>query len=124
MTEADASRDGWLRALDKLEGELGDMLVSTGSTTGVSTGSTTGVSTGSTTGVSTGSTTGEWTAPGDLGLIPADLVARARQLLAGQRELIAELENSKRATAAQLNALRKMPATRPTGASVYLDTSG
>jgi hypothetical protein len=104
MTETDASRDGWLRALEELERELGAVLVSTGSTTE--------------------SSITAWTPPGDLGPIPADLVERARELLAGQNELIAELEHSKRATAVQLAALRKMPTTRPTGASVYLDING
>jgi hypothetical protein len=66
----------------------------------------------------------EWAAPDDLGPIPSDLQDRARDLLGGQRELITELERTKLATAAQLAALRRMPATRPAAASVYLDTSG
>jgi hypothetical protein len=128
MSPVDNARDAWLCVLEDLEAELGYMLVSASSTTGVSaspttaTGSTTGVSTGSTAGTS--STNEEWTPPSDLGPIPAELEGRARELLAGQRELIAELEHTKRATVAQLKALRKMPATRPTGASVYLDTHG
>lgn len=113
MTETDAtgvaaaSPDAWSRVLDELESELGDILVTAGSPAGVPAGSTTG-----------------WTPPGDLGPIPPELETRARELLAGQRELIAELEHARRATAAQLNALRKMPATRPARASVYLDTLG
>ncbi|MGO4690023.1 hypothetical protein [Glaciibacter sp. 2TAF33] len=112
MTPTDAGRAGWVRALDTLEAELGEMLVSTLRQAQGTAGSTTQVSTSG------------WTPPGGLGPIPADLEARARKLLAGQRELIAELEHTKRATAAQLRALRKMPATRPAAASVYLDTNG
>jgi hypothetical protein len=104
---ADASHDAWSRMLDELEAELGDILVPTGSATGVPADSTTG-----------------WTPPVDLGPLPPELEIRARELLAGQRELIAELEHARRATAAQLNVLRKMPATRPARASVYLDTLG
>jgi hypothetical protein len=114
MSPVDSAREAWLRALEDLEAELGNILVSASSTTQTSPAT----KTSSTTAAST------WTAPRDLGPIPAELEGRARELLAGQRELIAELEHTKRATATQLAALRKMPATRPTGASVYLDTHG
>jgi hypothetical protein len=100
LPEFDDSSDSsvaWLRALDELEAALGAAASGNGAT--------------------------EWTPPGDLGPIPAGLQDRARQLLAGQREMIAELERSRRATATQLAAVRKIPG-RPTGASVYLDTSG
>jgi hypothetical protein len=97
LPEFDDSDVAWHRALDELEVALGA--------------------------VASGNESGEWAPPGNLGPIPAGLQDRARQLLAGQRELIAELERSKRATATQLAALRKIPG-RPTGASVYLDTSG
>jgi hypothetical protein len=99
---ADSARDAWSRTLDELEASLGAEAADHG----------------------VSYDTGTWTPPGDLGPIPAELEARARQLLSGQRELIAELDHTRRATAAQLIALRKMPATRPTGASVYLDTNG
>jgi len=101
---AQESREAWVRVLEELEAELVEVLGSTGSTSG-------------------GSTT-EWVPPGDIGPIPEDMQPRARELLGGQRELIAELERAKQATAAQLAALRRMPTTRPSGASVYLDTSG
>jgi hypothetical protein len=115
MDEQQEAREAWVRVLEELEAELVGVLVSTGSTTGVSTGSTTEA------GLTDGKA--EWAAPGDIGPIPAELQARAREILGGQRELIAELERTKHATAAQLAALRRMPATRPSGASVYLDVS-
>lgn len=106
MTGAGATREAWIRVLEELEAELVEVMVSTGS---VSTSSTTGAP--------------EWVAPRDIGPVPEELEERARELLGGQLELIAELERTKQATAAQLAALRRMPATRPSGASVYLDVS-
>jgi hypothetical protein len=114
MSPADSAREAWLRALEDLEAELGNVLVSASSTTQTSPAT----KTSSTTAAST------WTPPSGLGPIPAELEGRARELLAGQRELIAELERARCATAAQLVSLRKVPATRPTGASVYLDIHG
>jgi hypothetical protein len=114
MSPVDSAREAWLRALETLEAELGNILVSTSPTTEASSAT----ESSSTTAAST------WTPPSGLGPIPVELEGRARELLAGQRELIAELEHTKRATATQLAALRKVPATRPTGASVYLDTHG
>ncbi len=65
-----------------------------------------------------------WVAPGDLGPIPADLERRARDLVDGQSELIAELRRARHMTASHIAALRAVPASSGARASVYLDTSG
>lgn len=90
-------REAWLRALTELEASLG---------------------------MSANGIAHQWVAPGALGPLPPDLAPRARALLDGQRELIAELGDSQRTTAAHLAALRTVPTTGRAGASVYLDTSG
>jgi hypothetical protein len=65
-----------------------------------------------------------WTPPAGIGQIPAELVERARALLAGQRELSAELEVGKNEVARHLAAIRSVPAMRAPSASVYLDVTG
>lgn len=67
---------------------------------------------------------GPWTPPTGIGPIPAELVARAQELLAGQRELGAELEAGKNEIARHLAAIRSVPAMRAPSASVYLDVTG
>jgi hypothetical protein len=109
---ADGAAGEWLRVLEELEAELVGVEVSPET------------SETDETGVSTGSTNSGWTAPGDIGPIPHELQERARRLLEAQRELISELERERYATAAQLDALRRVPTARPTGASVYLDVVG
>ncbi len=98
MPEVDSSgaRAAWLSALSDLEASLG--ATAAGRET-------------------------DWVAPGDLGPIPADLEERARDLLVGQDEMIAELRRAQRTTAAHLAALKTVPDSRGAGASVYLDTS-
>lgn len=110
----DEVRDAWCRVLDELEAELVGVLVSTSSTTETSSSTETGSATGS----------DEWIAPSGLGPIPGDLAQRARELLGGQRELIAELEAAKREAGAQLATLRRVPGASAPAASVYLDVSG
>lgn len=94
---ASPAREEWLRALAELEASLG--ATATGGD-------------------------GEWLAPGNLGPIPPDLEQRARDLVDGQSELIAELRRARHMTATHLAALRAVPASTGAGASVYLDTSG
>jgi len=92
-----SSRDAWLRALAELEASLG------------------------------AAASGEdaaWVEPVNLGPIPADLEQRARDLVDGQSEMIAELRRARHMTATHLAALRTVPASTTAGASVYLDTSG
>lgn len=72
----------------------------------------------------TGGPAADWVVPGIPGPIPSDLHERALALVAGQREMISELRLRQRTTAAHLAALRAVPATGGSGASVYLDTSG
>ncbi|HYI32767.1 MAG TPA: hypothetical protein VEX88_04825 [Glaciibacter sp.] len=66
----------------------------------------------------------DWVEPGDLGPIPVDLEQRARDLVSGQSEMIAELRRARHVAATHLAALRTVPASNGAGASVYLDTSG
>ena len=65
-----------------------------------------------------------WTPPSGIGQIPVELIDRARALLAGQRELGAELEAGKNEIARHLAAIRSVPAMRAPSASVYLDVTG
>lgn len=96
-TGASSVREAWLRALAELEASLG---------------------------ATAAGADADWVAPGNLGPIPADLEQRARDLVDGQGELIAELRRAQRTTATHLAALRTVPASTGVGASVYLDTSG
>lgn len=66
-----------------------------------------------------------WTPPADLGPLPAELAGRARAMLAGQRELISELEETRQRVAKRLSIVRSVPSARSGAASaVYLDVTG
>ncbi len=123
---ADAGgRAAWAAALDALEVSLDDaarVMGGEGAMGGVvSTGSTN--DTGSTS--DTGSTNeGGWVAPAGLGVLPAELAARARDLLNNQHKLICELEQARNLTLKHLTAVRSVPPERDARASVYLDVAG
>lgn len=63
-----------------------------------------------------------WTAPDDLGELPAELEGRARRLHAAQQGIISDLESELHSTARSLAALRSVPS--PEAKSVYLDVIG
>lgn len=98
----------WLRVLDDLEASLGSGLRD--SVLSAQGGQLiTGV---------------QWRAPEHLGQLPRELEARARQLLAGQLELIREIEDARRSAGAHLAAVRTILATHLSDQPVYLDIAG
>lgn len=98
----------WLRVLDELEASLGsgarDAVLSAQGGQLV-----TGV---------------QWRAPEHLGQLPRELEERARQLLAGQLELIREIEDARRSAGAHLAAVRTILSTHLSDQPVYLDIAG
>lgn len=94
---AASGREAWLRALADLEASLGRPASGEDA---------------------------DWVEPGNLGPIPVDLEQRARDLVAGQSEMIAELRHARHLAATHLAALRTVPGMDGAGVSVYLDTSG
>lgn len=66
----------------------------------------------------------QWRAPEHLGQLPRELEARARQLLAGQLELIREIEDARRSAGAHLTAVRSILSTQRADLPVYLDIAG
>lgn len=92
---AEDPHDEWMRVLDELErflGSFGDGLDAT-----------------------------PWTAPVRLGPLPPALVGRAHKVLAGQRELVRELEAAQQETGRHLAAVRAVSAARSAETSVYVD---
>lgn len=67
---------------------------------------------------------GPWTAPQDLGALPARLADRADRILRAQRQALIALEHEKDETAKHLAALGAIPSVRPPLQSVYLDVEG
>jgi hypothetical protein len=65
-----------------------------------------------------------WRAPELLGQLPRELEARARRLLAGQLELIREIEDARRSAGAHLAAVRTILSTHRSDQPVYLDIAG
>ena len=98
LVSPDPAASPWYRVLDDLESSLGAL--------------------------AGGHEPAPWSPPGDIGVIPVELRDRARALLAGQRELAAELQASKNEVARHLSALRSVPAQRQASAAVYLDVLG
>jgi len=98
----------WIKVLDDLEASLGsgarDAVLSAQGGTLV-----TGV---------------QWRAPELLGQLPRELEERARLLLAGQLELIREIEDARRSAGAHLAAVRTILSTHPSDHPVYLDIAG
>ena len=66
----------------------------------------------------------QWRAPEHLGQLPRELEERARQLLAGQLELIREIEDARRSAGAHLAAVRTILSTHLSDQPVYLDIAG
>ncbi|TFD49314.1 MULTISPECIES: hypothetical protein [Cryobacterium] len=92
---AENPHDEWMRVLDDLErflGSFGDGLDAT-----------------------------PWTAPVRLGPLPPALVGRAHKVLAGQRELVREIEAAQQAAGRHLAAVRAVSAARSAETSVYVD---
>jgi hypothetical protein len=65
-----------------------------------------------------------WRAPELLGQLPRELEERARLLLAGQLELIREIEDARRSAGAHLAAVRSILSTHLADQPVYLDIAG
>jgi hypothetical protein len=65
-----------------------------------------------------------WRAPELLGQLPRELEERARVLLAGQLELIREIEDARRSAGAHLAAVRTILSTSRSDQPVYLDIAG
>lgn len=108
MRSQSSSADEWLEVLNQLETSLGS-----GARDAVLT------------------TAGEkpypgvqWLAPEHLGQMPAEFEARARRLLAGQLELIREIEDARRSATVHLAAVRDILSTQHTEHAVYLDVAG
>jgi hypothetical protein len=66
----------------------------------------------------------QWRAPDHIGQLPRELEERARQLLAGQLELIREIEDARRSAGAHLSAVRTILSTQRADLPVYLDIAG
>lgn len=66
----------------------------------------------------------QWRAPEHLGQLPRELEERARLLLAGQLELIREIEDARRSAGAHLTAVRTILSTQRADLPVYLDIAG
>lgn len=65
-----------------------------------------------------------WQPPRTRGPIPAELVDRARSLLAAQERVADELRAAIADTARHLTAVKSIPSRIPRGTSVYLDVVG
>jgi hypothetical protein len=70
-----------------------------------------------------GRTAAAWTAPKDLGPIPAELVDRAARLAAAQQEAIAALQAAVQANRRQSAFLDAVPKATGPAAAAYLDVS-
>ena len=66
----------------------------------------------------------QWRAPEHIGQLPRELEQRARDLLAGQLELIREIEDARRSAGAHLAAVRTILSTHLSDQPVYLDIAG
>ena len=66
----------------------------------------------------------QWLAPEHLGQMPPQFEERARRLLAGQLELIREIEDARRSASVHLAAVRNILSTQHTEHAVYLDVAG
>jgi hypothetical protein len=66
----------------------------------------------------------QWQAPEHIGQLPRELEERARMLLAGQLELIREIEDARRSAGAHLAAVRSILSTHQLDQPVYLDIAG
>lgn len=66
----------------------------------------------------------QWRAPEHLGQLPADLETRARRLIAGQLNLISEIEDARRSAGVHLAAVRTILSAQHTDQAVYLDIAG
>ncbi|WEO78968.1 hypothetical protein BJQ94_08010 [Cryobacterium sp. SO2] len=66
----------------------------------------------------------QWRAPEHLGQLPRELEERAKLLLAGQLELIREIEDARRSAGAHLAAVRTILSTQRADLPVYLDIAG
>lgn len=102
------SRQEWLDVLDQLEASLG-----CGARDAVLAGPGERFSTGV-----------QWRAPEHLGQLPADLEKRARRLIAGQLELINEIEDARRSAGVHLAAVRTIISAQHSDQAVYLDIAG
>ncbi|TFC93862.1 MULTISPECIES: hypothetical protein [Cryobacterium] len=103
-----STRDEWLQVLDQLETSLGS-----GARDAVLAGPGERFSTGV-----------QWRAPEHLGQIPVDLEKRARRLIAGQLELIGEIEDARRSAGMHLAAVHTIISAQHTDQAVYLDIAG
>lgn len=71
-----------------------------------------------------GSPVAGWRPPGIDGPIPAELVDRARALLAAQERAADDLRAALADTSRHLTALKSIPSRIPRSTSVYLDVTG
>ncbi|MEC5150093.1 hypothetical protein [Cryobacterium sp. GrIS_2_6] len=108
MPRPSGSYEEWLRVLDELERSLGS-----GTRNAVLAIEGERFSTGV-----------QWRAPEHLGQLPVQLEERARLLIAGQLELIREIEDARRSAGAHLSAVRSILTAQRASASVYLDVTG
>lgn len=108
MPSGQSDRAGWLRLLAELEAEL-SVAARTDPLAVEDDGRT---------------PASGWSAPEQLGPLPADLADRARLLLDAEREVIRELADLQRRTGRHLAAVRSVPAAARTEQSVYLDVTG
>ncbi|TFC52111.1 hypothetical protein E3T24_09460 [Cryobacterium sp. TmT2-59] len=108
MPRPAGAREEWLHVLDQLETSLGS-----GARDAVLAVEGERLSTGV-----------QWRAPEHLGQLPADLEKRARRLIAGQLELIREIEDARRSAGMHLAAVRTILSAQRTDQSVYLDVAG
>jgi hypothetical protein len=65
-----------------------------------------------------------WMPPTHLGLLPATLSERARELLVAQEEVIGALKHAQIVTGSHISALRSVPSLRDSSQSVYFDSEG
>jgi hypothetical protein len=65
-----------------------------------------------------------WSDPTPIGPIPANLIARARRILADQDAAVLRLEEERTIVARHLVALRSVPAIGAQKQAVYLDVTG
>ncbi|TFD73985.1 hypothetical protein [Cryobacterium fucosi] len=108
MPRQSSRHDEWLEVLNQLETSLGS-----GARDAVLAAAGERFSTGV-----------QWRAPEHLGQLPPDLEERARSLLAGQLELIREIEDARRSASVHLAAVRNILSTKHTEHAVYLDVAG
>ncbi|MFD1213654.1 hypothetical protein ACFQ36_16570 [Arthrobacter sp. GCM10027362] len=100
-----AGYDRWLAVLDELEAELEAAAVPGA-------------------GDADRQAAASWTAPKDLGPIPAELVDRATKLAAAQQEAVTALRAKVRSNRSQSAYLQAVPQAAAKDAAVYLDTTG